>query len=462
MEGIYKHTGRRLFYRIAAIIAAFAACASPEKEGTDVAEVNWSEHLAPIIYRECTPCHRPGHAGPFSLLTYADAKRRAGLLAAVTATRYMPPWPADVHYSEFIGQRHLTDAEIAMFKRWAAAGAPLGDSSKAPQQPVYPEGSSLGKPDFVVKLDQPVRIPGNNLEHFWIVKVPFELPQNTYLKAVEYVPGHKRLVHHMNGHLINYEPGAKKTVFGGIRQVDPAAMGYEESYKQLDIPNDDGSFPLLTVSVINYLPGMQPVVYPKGIGGWPIGRQGVFLFRDIHYGASPIDTVDAASLNLFFSASPPERPTHEIQLGTLGISDIVPALVIPPDTVMTFRTQATVTQDISLLTLNPHMHLLGKSFWAYAITPQADTIRLIRIPQWDFRWQYNYTFPKMLKLPAGSTVYVEGVFDNTRNNPFNPNSPPQTVREPEGNMRTTDEMFQLIITYLPYQKGDEMIELGVK
>lgn len=152
----------------------------------------------------------------------------------------------------------------------------------------------------------------------------------------------------------------------------------------------------------------------------------------------------------------------EIQLGTLGISEIVPPLIIPPDTVMTFRTRATVREDISLLTLNPHMHLLGKSFLAYALTPQGDTIRLVRIPKWDFRWQYNYTFPSMVKLPAGSTVYVEGVFDDIRNNPNNPFDPPQTVREPEGNMRTTDEMFQLIITYLPYRPGDEKIRLDDK
>lgn len=457
-----------MFYRAAAtlsLLALLSACGQPQEEttGDGLPEtVTWSEHIAPLVYRECTPCHRPGHAGPFSLMTYQDASRRAQLLAAVTESRFMPPWPADIGYSTFVGQRHLTNAEIALFKRWAVQNAPEGDLSQAPPAPVYPEGSTLGKPDFVVKIDKPVQIPGDNEEHFWIVKIPFELPRATYLKAVEYVPGHRRIVHHMNGHLINYEPGKKRDVYGGIRHVDPLLMGYAESYQRLDLPNDDGSYPALTTSVMNYLPGMQPVVYPQGIGGWPIATKGVFLLRDIHYAASPVDTQDAAYLNLFFSPDPPERPTQEIQLGTLGISEIEPALIIPPDTIMTFRTQAMVMQDISLLTLNPHMHLLGKSYWAYAITPRSDTIPLIRIPKWDFRWQYNYTFPKMLKLPAGSTVYVEGVFDNTRNNPNNPFNPPRTVREPEGNMRTTDEMFQLIITYLPYKAGDENISLSGK
>jgi hypothetical protein len=150
----------------------------------------------------------------------------------------------------------------------------------------------------------------------------------------------------------------------------------------------------------------------------------------------------------------------ETQLGTLGISDIVPAFVIPPDTVMRFVTKATIRQDISLVTINPHMHLLGKSYLAYAIKPDGDTIPLIRIPRWDFRWQYFYTFPKMLKIPAGSVIVAEGVFDNTTSNPNNPFNPPRTVDGLKASMRTTDEMFQLILTFLPYEDGDESIELS--
>jgi len=105
------------------------------------------------------------------------------------------------------------------------------------------------------------------------------------------------------------------------------------------------------------------------------------------------------------------------------------------------------------------MHLLGKSFWAFAIKTDGDTIPLIKIPKWDFRWQYFYTFEKMLKIPAGSTIVVIGVYDNTKNNPLNPYSPPRVVGEKDGSMRTTDEMFQFIINYLPYQTGDENISL---
>ena len=114
---------------------------------------------------------------------------------------------------------------------------------------------------------------------------------------------------------------------------------------------------------------------------------------------------------------------------------------------------------MSVLTINPHMHLLGKRFWAYAIKPDGDTIKMIRINKWDFRWQYFYTYKKMMYIPAGTTIYAFGEYDNTINNPLNPNHPPKTVEGHDGSMRTTDEMFQFIITYLPYQEGDENISL---
>ena len=146
----------------------------------------------------------------------------------------------------------------------------------------------------------------------------------------------------------------------------------------------------------------------------------------------PVDTTDNTSFNIFFSAEPPLRPLREFILGTSGISPIEPPLVIQPNAIQTFKTQYKTTEDLSLLTINPHMHLLGKSFLAYAIKPDGDTIHLIRINRWDFRWQYFYTFKKMLKIPSGSTIFVEGVYDNTENNPLNPFHPPRIVAERNG------------------------------
>jgi hypothetical protein len=170
-------------------------------------------------------------------------------------------------------------------------------------------------------------------------------------------------------------------------------------------------------------------------------------------------TTDSSYINIFFAKKPPSRPFHEFQMGTLGVSPIEPALVIPPNKVSTYITRYTLPTDITIVTINPHMHLLGKRFLAYALSPQGDTIRLIHIPRWDFNWQYFYTFKKPVVLKKGSTIIVEGTFDNTSDNPFNPNNPPQWVRDNNGSMKTSDEMFQFIVTYLPYQPGDENLDM---
>jgi len=134
-------------------------------------------------------------------------------------------------------------------------------------------------------------------------------------------------------------------------------------------------------------------------------------------------------------------------------------LVIEANEIKKCSTVFRLPIDISLLTINPHMHLLGKDFLAYAIKPNGDTMPLINIPKWDFHWQYYYTYKKMLKLPQGTMIYVYGTFDNTSANSDNPFDPPRKIIEPKGYMKTTDEMFQFIMTYLPYQIGDEEISL---
>lgn len=459
-----KTSGKR---RVDGLVAAlcllgfWTGCGeAPTDKSPQTGVITFAAHIAPIIYENCTPCHRPGSAGPFSLISYDDAAKRKKMIREVTRSRYMPPWPADPDYRHFLGERVLSQEEIDLIGAWVAQGAPLGDSSRIPPPPVFPTGSQLGAPDLVLTMEEAFAIRGDNRDRFLFGKIPYEIARDTFIRAIEFVPGNTQLVHHMNGHLISYEFEKKADVFAGERILDRETVPTDVAWPRLGLLNDDGTYPALTPLVCSYLPGISPAVYPEGIGGYTLKRKGAFLFSDLHYGPSAKDTFDQSRFNIFFSDKPPRRPTREIQMGTLGISDIVPPLLIPPDTVMTFRTRAVIQNDISLLTLNPHMHLLGKTFLAYAVPPQGDTIPLIHIPQWDFRWQYNYTFPTLLRLPKGSLVEVVATFDNTRENPVNPFDPPQTVTGRNASMKTTDEMLQFIFTYLPYEPGDEAVSLA--
>jgi hypothetical protein len=374
------------------------SCTQPTTEPGIIKEITFSR-IAPIIYKNCGPCHRPGSGAPFDLLTYEDLKRHLHTVQLSINEGLMPPWPADTGYTHFSDEKVLTKKEVAMLNEWIENGAPLGDVNDIPPVPVFKGMGNAGKPDMVVSMRQPFNIDGDNKDRFIMLKIPFELPKDTFIRAIEIVPGNKKLVHHINAHIIQYEEGKKKNHFSGKPYVDSEKSDKRTAYKLLDLQNDDGTYPLLTPSVTNYLPGVEVTIYPEGIGGYRVKKKSALLLDNIHYGPSPIDTTDVTSFNFYFSQSPPKRPTREFILGTSGIAPVEPPLSIPPDSVKKFIVKYSVPEDISLLTINPHMHLLGKSFKAYVLLPAGDTLRLISIPRWDFRWQYFYTFDNILKIP---------------------------------------------------------------
>lgn len=435
------------------LLVIMAGCSTPAQR-----VVTYHQDIAPIMIRSCAPCHRPGSAGPFNLLTYEDAVRHASTMLLTVSTGFMPPWPADTTYVHFKDEKVLSAQEISLIRSWVESGKPEGEPVDAPATPA-PRMTEYGAPDFSVTLARPFPLPGDNTDRFMMMKVPVELPADTFIRFIEIIPGNKKLVHHINGHLVLYEPEKKKDLHKGSYAADAEKQEKAVAYRLLDLANDDGTYPMLSPSVTNYLPGVEPAVYPEGIGGYRLSRKSHLLLDNIHYGPTPVDTSDLTTFNFYFMPHAPVRPVQEFILGTSGISPVEPPLVIPPGAVRSFTTRYVLPEDISLLTVNPHMHLLGSVFKAYALTPEGDTVRLIRIPKWDFRWQYFYTYPRPVHLTAGTTIIVEGTFDNTENNPLNPFHPPRTVAEREGSMRTTDEMFQFICTYLPYRPGDENIPL---
>lgn len=438
----------------------FQACSNHESHKSDL-PLNYNQHISTIIRTRCAGCHQPGSGAPFNLNNYKDVINHLKTIQLSINERLMPPWPADTSYSQFRGQKSMTAEEITLVNNWIREGALEGPAINSLTGNNKRNSLSKNIADFSVTM-KTFHISGNNKDNFIMLKIPIELPADTFLRAVEIIPGNKKLVHHVNAHIVQYNDGSKRTLTSGKDFVNTELVDKLQAYKILDLQNDDGTYPLLTPSVSNYLPGVELTNYPDGIGGYCIKKKSVILLDNIHYGPSPIDTTDQTTINLYFQSHPPIRPTTDLILGTSGVSPVEPVLSIPANEIKSFRTHFVVHENISLLTLNPHMHLLGSNFKAYAITPERDTIHLIYIPKWDFRWQYFYTFKKIVKIPAGTTIIVEATFDNTENNPLNPFHPPRRISERNGSMRTTDEMFQLICTYLPYKMNDEKINLESK
>lgn len=456
---------QKIRFSFLGFLLIFFACSEKREEKEQLVEATWSEHVAPIVFKNCTPCHRPAQSGSFNLLSYADAVKKAKLIKFVTQTGYMPPWPADASYSHFIGERVLNKEEISIIKNWVEGGTPRGDSLKEPATPEFYTGSYFGKPDLVIRAQEAVKVKGNGTDVFLIMKFPYQIDKDTLVDVVEFVPHQRKLIHHVNGHLVSYDAQRSFNYMSGESVHSDTKAQLMEVYKNMHLPYTDKAqpqFPTLTPNTVYYLPGYIPPAYPKEVGGYRFKKNGVFLLNNIHYGPSNKDLLDSSYINVFYRKSPIERPITESQLGTFGISKIEPELIIPANEVKTFQTQTTLSKPISMLSINPHMHLIGKTFWAFALKPNGDTIPLIRIKKWDFRWQYYYTFKNPVKLEAGTTIKVIGLYDNTVSNPNNPFHPPRTVTQGNGveSMKTSEEMFQFIFTYMDYRNGDEKIDLG--
>jgi hypothetical protein len=445
-------------FNIRFLFVCAIACMACNQEKKLPEQVTYEAHIKPLLQIHCNYCHCK-NSGHLPLTSFADAKRFSSSIKYVVDQRIMPPWPADPHYSSFLNQRVLDEYDKQLITKWINDGLKEGDKTVQTDVVNSANPFTLDKPDLVLAV-QPTFIKQQANDQFLVVKVPFELPAETYVSVIEFVPGKHQVVHHVNGDLVKYDDTKKKNVFSGIYSLPITHDStIKQVFEKMDLPNDDGTYPILQKSVVNYLPGVYAQIYKNGIGGYLLPKKGCFLLNDLHYGTSKTDIWDSSYIRIYFAKTPPKRPLQEFQLGTLGVAPVLPNLLIFPNTIKKVHSQYIIPNDISLVTINPHMHLLGKSFKAYAVIPKGDTIPLIHIPNWDFNWQYFYTFPKLLKIPKGSLMIAEGVYDNTVRNLLNPFTPPQLVSDNKGSMKTTDEMFQFIVSYVPYKEGDENIDL---
>lgn len=408
---------------------------------TQAQTVTWATDIAPIIYGNCTSCHRTGEIGPMPFQSYQQVKASGNMVAYTTRLKYMPPWKPDKTYSHFVGERGLTTVQIQKIQDWVATGMLRGDSTLEPPSPTFPIGSQLGTPDMVIRFAQSYAVQGNNIDDYRNFVFPINLPQDTVVVAAEFRPGNRSVVHHA---LMGYDTS------GTAARKDAQAPGY-------GYPGSIGLATDVQNEYTGYVPGMTPVFYPSGTGK-PLPKRSDLVVQ-VHYAPTSVATTDSSEIHLFFNKS---RISRQVYTYTVSPYDLIggpSAFVIPANQITTFRGIKNVPADISLVSIFPHAHLVGKSWLVYAVTPTQDTLKLIKIDDWDFNWQGGYVFPKLIKIPARSRIYIVAAYDNTTNNPNNPSNPPQTVSWGEG---TRDEMYVCYINYLVYQQGDENILLGTK
>jgi len=399
----------------------------------------WTKDIAPIIYNNCSSCHHPNAIAPFSLMSYEEVKERAYNIRLELIQKNMPPWPADPDFMHFVGEARLEQEEIDAVSEWINEGMPYGNASEEPLAPIFLDnGSLLSTIDYSVEIE-PYQIQSDDEEYRWfVIENPFD--ETVYINQVEVMVGLENLVHHAD---LFFD------LSGTSLQNDMAdpMPGF----------NSNTGFPNNDYYINAWQPGGNIQKYPPG-WGVAIPPEADFII-EIHYGPGGIGQIDSTIINLQFVAEKEfERSVNTAWLLYDGAPVLLDGpLTIPANQVSTFHQQTLpIPEDLSLISICPHMHLLGKSYKVWYETAQGDSINLINIPHWDFHWQKYYTFQSIVKIPAGSVIKSEGVYDNTINNHDNPNSPPIDVsRGPF----TTDEMFLCYFIFSQYEEGDEHINL---
>jgi Flp pilus assembly protein TadD/mono/diheme cytochrome c family protein len=395
--------------------------------------VTFAQDIAPIVYKNCTVCHHPGGSGPFSLLNYKGAHDRAGQIAVVTKSRYMPPWLPKPGYGDFLGERRLTDQQIETIQEWVKEGTLEGDMSKAPPAPHYNEGDwLLGKPDMVIKLARPytLRAGGTDVFRNFVFPVPVTSPR--YVSAVEIHPGNKLVIHHCN--MLVDRSGSSERMDGKDGQIGFGGMEIEVESEQFE-PQTHFTF---------WKPGTPPYQYPKGMS-WEVDK-GTDLVLNMHMLPSGKPEVLQPVIGLYFTKDPPTEFPMLLEL------EDDEALDIPAgDKNFTISDSFRLPVDVQVLGVYPHAHYLGKDIEGYATLPDGSRKWLIWIPHWNIYWQAVYPLAKPLFLPAGTIITMKYTYDNSTDNALNPHNPP--IRVVAGN-RSSDEMGHLWIQVLPAHKSD--------
>lgn len=397
-------------------------------------EVNFYDHIAPIIHKNCTPCHQPNKSGPFNLITYEDVAKRAKFIGKVTETRYMPPFPADRKFQAYLNERGLTVGEITKIKLWIEGGLKEGSQQSIANSQQSIE-SDLSKPDLVLKMNKPYPISGENLEDFRFFSLPSKTPIDEYITAIGFTAGNKKVVHHSR---LMVDTTNNIRGIDGLSETDSKVYEFQKTALKEEF-------------LYGWVPGNDKINFPKGTGV-KLNANSDFLLN-MHYAPSPVPDTDQSEIQLYFAKEKIEREVRNFTLRENDISN--KPFLIKAGQKATFFISKKIDKSMSLISVLPHMHLIGKTFRAFVISPDGEVVNLVKIDNWEFNWQMTYQFKKLLKIPAGSTFIVEGTYDNTAENPENPYNPPRDIGYGWG---TKDEMFNLVLYYLDYKEGDENIE----
>ena len=434
----------------------------PSSSASGGSAVTFNKEVAPILFKSCAECHRPGDASPFSVLTYKETRPWAKSIREKVVNRTMPPWHADPHVGAWANDRRLTQAEIDTIAAWVDGGAKEGDAKDLPPAPKFAEGWTIGKPDLVVPMPETFTIEASGPDEYQYFEVDPGFKKDVYVRMAEARPDNRRVVHHIIAFIKppapnDGKPQPTKEEMEKLRaEAERESSQYQDGFllrtKADTLVQDDGcrlpnggagkdrgakddSFGNI-VWLAAYAPGAPPISLPPSTAiRVPAGS--TILFQ-MHYSkvAGSVQK-DRSSIGLIFAKQPPEK-----ELLVRAVSNTYFRIPAGADN---HRVSGcwTVPEDIHIQTLGPHMHMRGKSQRVEAFYPDGRREVLLDVPNYDFAWQTFYEPKRRMAIPKGTRILVTSTFDNSAKNKFNPD-PARAVRWGEP---TYDEMMIAFISY---------------
>ncbi len=399
---------RRPLSVLAAVVFLGAVCFIAQPVGrTDDAKkeekplVTFSKDVAPIFFKNCVQCHRPGEIAPMSLLSYKEARPWARSIKEKVVTGDMPPWHADPHYGEFVNDRRLSQKDVETISQWVEQGAVEGNPKDMPAAPVFLDGWNIGKPDAIFYLPEEFAVPSEGEVPYKYFNVPTNFKEDMWVQAAEIRPGERSVVHHI---IVFSQKGTERKLLAG------------------------------------YAPGEQPAIIPKGLGRKiPAGATLTF---QVHYTPNGKATKDRSYIGLIFAK---ETPKHDIMTRPIMNGKFV----IPPGN-PSYKVESTYTfkEDVHIVSLMPHMHYRGKDF-EYRITyPDGKSEVILSVPKYDFGWQSYYLLKQSLAAPKGTRIDCLAHFDNSARNRYNP--------DPTKEVRWGDQTWEeMMIGWISFTRDNE-------
>jgi thiol-disulfide isomerase/thioredoxin len=349
-------------------------------------QITYTKHVAPILNQHCVECHRAGEIAPFPLTSYQETIGWDAMIAEVVSEGRMPPWNANPEFGHFRNDSRLSSEEKQTLQAWIQNGCPEGDASDLPPTPQFVTGWRMPEPDQVIHVrTEPFAVPATGVVDYQYFQVDLNFTEDRYVTAAEARPGNPAVVHHI-------------IAFLKVPGQDDISLGR---------------------MLIGYAPGTSPLVFPEGSAmKVPAGSKILF---EMHYTPNGTAQTDLSYIGLKFTDK------ASVKQEVVGLEAINSKFRIPPGAAdHEVKASERIREDLTLLSLTPHMHLRGKAFRYTATFPDGTSEVLLDVPKYDFNWQLRYELTEPRVLPKGTVIECTATFDNSANNPNNPD-PSKTI-----------------------------------